>query len=251
MKIYLLTFYCQTNSLRHIDRTNGYASVNMAGNRVRQGSWKRPRSRDGGARSRAGRGRPHKFGRPSQVVALTLPNDVLDSLRTLHADPGWAIVRLVEARLGASPRERAPREPKPLAELVHLPGKRGLILVQSAAFKHLRGVSTVPLTDGRAFLAFDQEGTVAQLEVAILDAMETARSDRAQHARLLQMRDIVRGWRRDPRLAFRAKSIILVEGLAAVERGPLAPFREVGGGPVASRRRSPARRWGTSSSRRA
>jgi hypothetical protein len=171
------------------------------------------------------------------VVALTLPNDILDSLRTLHVDPGWAIVRLVEARLGASPGEHAPREPKPLAELVHLPGKRGLILVQSAAFKHLRGVSTVPLADGRAFLAFDQEGGLAQLEVAILDAMEAARSDRAQHAQLLQMRDIVRGWRHDPKLAFRTKSIILVEGLAAVERGPLAPLREVAGSPVSSHRR--------------
>jgi hypothetical protein len=208
----------------------------MAGNRGRQDIWKRPRSGESDAGSRAGRGRPPKFGRPSQVVALTLPKDVLDSLRTLHADPGWAIVRLVEAQLGDSPRGRATKEPKPLAELVHLPGKRGLILVQSAAFKQLRGVSTVPLADGRAFLAFDEEGGLAQLEVAILDALDGKRSDNAPHAQLLQMRDIVRGWRRDRRLAFRAKSILIVEGLAAVERGPLAPLREAGGGLRASRR---------------
>jgi hypothetical protein len=31
-----------------------------------------------------------------QVVALTLPEEVLDALRTVRRDPGWAIVRLVE-----------------------------------------------------------------------------------------------------------------------------------------------------------
>jgi hypothetical protein len=210
----------------------------MAGNRAgRRGSWKRRRGRDADVVPRAGPGRPRKFGRPSQVVALTLPNDILDSLRTLHGDPGWAIVRLVESTLGSGLWERAPRKPRPLAELVHLPGKRGLIVVQSEAFKQLRGVSTIPLADGRAFLAFDEEGGLAQLEVAIIDALEGAGSDRAQHARLLQIRDIVRGWRHDPGLAFRAKSIIVVDGLAAVERKLLAPLREVAGSPVDSLRR--------------
>ena len=30
------------------------------------------------------RGRPPKYGRPAQLVTLTLPNDVLDWLKTLH-----------------------------------------------------------------------------------------------------------------------------------------------------------------------
>ena len=42
------------------------------------------------------RGRPSKFGRPSQVVALTLPEDVLRGLRKVHSDVGWAIVSLLE-----------------------------------------------------------------------------------------------------------------------------------------------------------
>jgi hypothetical protein len=42
------------------------------------------------------RGRPQKFGRPSQVVALTLPEDVLRGLRKIHHDLGWAIVALFE-----------------------------------------------------------------------------------------------------------------------------------------------------------
>jgi len=41
----------------------------------------------------AGGGWPPKFGRASQVVALTLPRDVLDSLGTFHRGPGSALIR--------------------------------------------------------------------------------------------------------------------------------------------------------------
>jgi hypothetical protein len=161
------------------------------------------------------------------VIALTLPKDVLDSLRTFHRDPGWAIVQLVESTLGGGTRKRASREPTALAELVQLPGRRGLIVVQPQAFKGLRGVATIPLADGRAFLAFDRAGGLADLEVAILDALETAPSDRGDHEQLTQIREIVRAWRRDQRLAFRTKTIIIVEGVGARERGLLAPLRDM------------------------
>lgn len=181
-----------------------------------------------GARGRPGRrGRPPKFGRPSQVVALTLPEDVLDLLRTFHRDPGWAIVRLVESTFGDGAGRRASREPIALAELVHLPGRRGLIVVQPQAFKRLRGVSTIPLADGRAFLAFDQAGGLADLEVAILDALEVAPRDSGDHAQLTQIREIVRAWRRDKRLAFRTKTIIVVQGLGVRERGLLTPLQDI------------------------
>jgi hypothetical protein len=181
-----------------------------------------------GARGRpGGRGRPPKFGRPSQVVALTLPEDVLDLLRTFHRDPGWAIVQLVESTVGGGAGRRASREPTALAELVYLPGRRGLIVVQPQAFKGLRGVSTIPLADGRAFLAFDQAGGLADLEVAILDALEVAPADSGDHAQLTQIRQIVRAWRRDQRLAFRTKTIIVVEGVGVRERELLAPPQDI------------------------
>jgi hypothetical protein len=42
------------------------------------------------------RGRPSKFGRPSRVVALTLPEDAIDRLRRVHRDLGWAILKLLD-----------------------------------------------------------------------------------------------------------------------------------------------------------
>jgi hypothetical protein len=168
------------------------------------------------------RGRPTKFGRPAQVVALTLPEEVLDVLQTLHTDPGWAIVQLVERiRSNSSPHRRRPMSPVALAELVHLPGGHALIVVQPKIFRRLRGVSTIPLADGRAFLAFDHPGGLAELEVAILDRLEVAAPTSAERTHLMQVRDIVRGWRRDSGLVFRTKSIIVVEGLRGAERRPL------------------------------
>lgn len=108
---------------------------------------------------------------------------------------------------------------------MHLPGRRALIVVQPQVFTPLRGVSLIPLADGRAFLAFDHAGGLADLEVAILDQLELLPLKSAERASLLQLRDIVRAWRRDPGLAFRVRSIIVVEGVGGVERRSLAALK--------------------------
>jgi hypothetical protein len=176
----------------------------------------------------SGRGRPPKFGRPSKVVTLTLPQDVLDSLRTVHRDLGWAIVRLVESTGGDGAANRS-SGPHPLAELAHLPGKRALIVVQPEAVRGLRGISPIPLADGRAFLAFDHGGGLADLEVAIVDTLEATPRHSRQSAQLMQLRDIVRAWRRDHRLSVRSKSIIVIDSMARIDRRPLAPLHKVRG----------------------
>ncbi|MGH7307320.1 MAG: hypothetical protein ACREK6_01345, partial [Candidatus Rokuibacteriota bacterium] len=130
------------------------------------------------------------------MVALTLPEEVLEALRTVHSDPGWAIARLVKPILGEGGRR--PIGPAPLIELVHLSGRRALIVVQSKIFARLRGVSMIPLADGLAFLAFDHAGGLADLEVAVLDQMDIAPARSAERARLIQIRDILREWRRNP-----------------------------------------------------
>ena len=73
------------------------------------------------------RGRPSKFGRPSQVVALTLPEDVLRGLRKVHSDVGWAIVSLLEK----SPAPRSDRsDALPDVALVTIADRRALIVAR-------------------------------------------------------------------------------------------------------------------------
>lgn len=95
-----------------------------------------------------------------------------------------AVVQLVEStRRNRNARVRRSTNPPALAELVHLPGKRGLIVVQPNAFGRLRGISMIPLADGRAFLAFDQPAGLADLEVAVLDKLQSSGTG-VQRARL-------------------------------------------------------------------
>jgi hypothetical protein len=172
------------------------------------------------------RGRPPKFGRPARVVAMTLPEDVLEKLEALHADPAWAIVELVESSFGNGPRGRGRRRADAVAaaqpvELVRLSGRRALIVVEPRLFARLRGVSTLPLADGRAFLALDHPGGIADLELAVLDRLEELRGRSAERARLERARAALRQWRRTSRLTFRSKSIIVVEGALAEADRPL------------------------------
>src|SRR5579872_5190556 len=65
--------------------------------------------------ARGKRGRPPKFGRPGQFVALTLPEEVVAGLRRIDADLAWAVVRLFEKEARRAPAARTERA---IAELV-------------------------------------------------------------------------------------------------------------------------------------
>src|SRR5262245_38329777 len=74
-------------------------------------------------RARGKRGRPSKFGRPSQVVALTLPDEVVRGLRRIDEDIAWAIVHMFEQ--DAAPAQ-AQHGGQPDAELVAIGDRRSL-----------------------------------------------------------------------------------------------------------------------------
>lgn len=171
------------------------------------------------ARMPGRRGRPPKYGSPSQIVAVTLPQDVVEQLHGIHEDLGWAIVRLVEQRqrrgqaLAPLPRKRRPAaDPGQVveAELAAVAPGQALIVVNSAAVRSLPGVQLIPISDGQAFLALEPGKGMADLELAVLDRLESlpvGSRDRAAVESLLQR---LRGWRRDERLSFHSRAIILV-----------------------------------------
>ena len=66
------------------------------------------------------RGRPLKFGRPSQLVSITLPVDVIDWLTTIDEDLGWALTKVFERS------NRTKTRSNEVAGLVQLPGNRAL-----------------------------------------------------------------------------------------------------------------------------
>ncbi len=160
-------------------------------------------------RPAARRGRPSKYGRPAHLVAFTLPDDVVDWLKSLHHDPAWAIVKLHQQH---SRRQRGRPE---LAELVQLPHRRALILVNTEAVRPIPGVSIVPLADGRGFLALDAGRGVADLELAVIDRLETRGLSAIEMEGLTALRDRLREWRKAG-VRFEARSIVIAV------RGPQA-----------------------------
>lgn len=165
-----------------------------------------PTRRTGARRSRpARRGRPHKYGRPSQVVALTLPKEVIETLRTSHSDLGWAVVKLVENT--AAPRKR---QPPTGVQLVEIGSGASLIVVNPSVIQDLPTVQMVPLSDHEAFLALAPGRGMADLEIAVVDQLERLHAGTPERRAAEQLRHQLRAWRRDTRLRFDVRSIILV-----------------------------------------
>jgi hypothetical protein len=156
------------------------------------------------------RGRPSKFGRPSRVVALTLPEDAIDRLRRIHRDLGWAILKLLDKEQPGAERREATQ---PDVELVTVADRRSLIVVNPEVIKNLPGVSIIPFSGSRAFLALDIDRGMSDLELAVSDRLGVAAIERAERRALVALRAHLTAWRRDQALQVRTRAIIVVERL--------------------------------------
>lgn len=188
------------------------------------------------AAEQRGRGRPSKFGRPSQLVALTLPVDVVRGLRKLDRDLAHAIVRVFEGT--ASAADDPPDESPPDVELVKIADRRSLIVIRSAVIRSLPGVNIVPLDGTRAFLALEPGRGISDLELAVIDRLDDALQSSERQA-LEQLRRQLRSWRRDPALRFHSRAILVVETLTPPSRarGPFGTLAAVAESRVARGRR--------------
>lgn len=155
--------------------------------------------------SRSRRGRPHKYGRPSQVVAVTLPQEVIETLRASHSDLGWAIVKLVEKT--TSHRVQPPGAD---VQLVEIGEGASLIVVNPELIQNVPTVQMVPLSEHEAFLALEPGRGMADLEIAVLDQIERLKAGTPERRAAERLRHQLRAWRRDTKLTFQPRSIILV-----------------------------------------
>lgn len=153
---------------------------------------------------RRGRGRPKKFDEPTRVVTLTLPESAVTRLLHLHSDLARAVIGLID--------DRAPVSERPPAELVMF-GRNAVISVRHTPTLERRiGVQLVPLPDGRALISFDSPRNVAELELAIRDALEDASLSAEDRAVFEAIGGILREARRTKHVALQNRSIIVIEG---------------------------------------
>ncbi len=166
------------------------------------------------------RGRPHKFGRQGVLVAVTLPEDVVQGLRKLHADLGWAIVTLFEKTHKTRAHEDTTRDD---AELAVVGRRLALIVVNAHAFAKLPGVNVVPLYGDRAFLALEPGHGISDLELAVIDRLESPTLEKGERKVLASLRQRLREWRNDPSLRCDSRAIIVLERVGRPRRGTRRP----------------------------
>jgi hypothetical protein len=162
-----------------------------------------------GGRTQAKRGRPLKFGRRGQVVAVTLPEEVVRGLRKLDPDLAWAIVRLFDK----TAESQRPRKVRADAELVAVTDRRSLIVVNRKVFHRLPGVSLIPLHGDRALLALEAGRDMSDLELLVIDRLNTNSLESRERRALQQLHTRLRRWRRDRRLRCEMRSIVVLERL--------------------------------------
>lgn len=165
--------------------------------------------RTGAARRR--RGRPSKFGRPSRVVAVTLPHEAIERLRHVHRDLGWAIMALLDKDAPEAARRPAARDAEPYVELVTVADRRALIVVNREHIRHLPGVNLIPMRGNRAFIALDIDRGMSDLELAVSDRLDEPAVDPNERRALEDLRSQLTAWRRDHDLKFHRRAIIVVE----------------------------------------
>jgi hypothetical protein len=160
---------------------------------------------------RGRRGRPEKFGRPAELVQVTLPIDVVRGLSKIDGDLGRAIVQLFE---------RAPAwalESTLDFELLSIADRQFLIVINAAVVRSLPGVDIIPLEGNRAFLALAPGRGVSDLELGVIDRLGESSlviPPRERQA-LEQLRLQLRAWREDPSLRFHGRALIVVDAHAA------------------------------------
>lgn len=151
------------------------------------------------------RGRPRKFLGRSAAVTLTLPEEVIAALKCIDSDLSRAIVRLTQPEVA--------KQPHPPAELAVFGRKAVIVVNPTHTLEDRTGVSLVPLPDGRALISFDRAQTIAQVELAIRDAVDDQRLSEPDQQIFQAVANILGTARRSNGVALQQRSIIVLEAV--------------------------------------
>ena len=135
---------------------------------------------------------------------MTLPEDTLARLATLHADIGSAIVNLVERKTTAGVPRRLG------AELTRYGNHAVMLVTPSQALRRLRGVELVPVGDGRALISLTTSTSILSLELQLRDVIERMEPGNRDREGLESIVEILRRGRGDLGFTSEPRTIIVL-----------------------------------------
>lgn len=157
------------------------------------------------------RGRPRKFGKPARAVTLTLPEEVITALGAVDPDLSRAVVQLAQPALAGAFH--------PPAELAAFGGRAVIVVRPSRVLEREAGIVLVPLSDSRALISFDESMTVADIELAVRDALASKRLAPADVGVFASVADLLKQARHTRSVTIRRRCIIVLESAPAARRG--------------------------------
>jgi hypothetical protein len=152
-----------------------------------------------------GPGRPPKFGRPSRLVTVTLPEDILARLALVDPDLGRAIVAVADSR---APR---PADEIPAAELSSYGNHAIIVVTPVKALKRLPGVQLVPIGSGRSLISLNTPNSITRFEIDVRDQLERNDVDGPERRTLEAIADLLRQARQARSVTVEARTIIVFE----------------------------------------
>ncbi len=143
-------------------------------------------------------------------MTLTLPQDVIAALEAVDPDLSRAVVRVAQPEMAKAPH--------PAAELATF-GRYAVIVVNpTRTLEQRTGVLLIPLSDGRALIAFDESMTIDRLELTIRDELDEKELP-PEDARVFQaIRQLLKEARHSDAVALRQRNIIVLEHTHGGER---------------------------------
>jgi len=149
------------------------------------------------------RGRPRKFGKPARAVTLTLPEEVITALGRVDPDISRAVVQLAQPALAGAFH--------PPAELAAFGGRAVIVVRPSRVLEREAGIVLVPLSDSRALISFDESMTVADIELAVRDALAGKHLAPADVRVFASVADLLKQARHTRSVTVRRRCIIVLE----------------------------------------
>jgi hypothetical protein len=143
-------------------------------------------------------------------VTLTLPEDVIAALEAVDHDLSRAVVRVAQPEMAKAPH--------PAAELATF-GRYAVIVVNpTRTLEQRTGVLLIPLSDGRALIAFDESMTIDRLELAIQDELEDHGLPPEDALVFQAIRELLKEARRSNAVELRQRNIIVLEHPSSADK---------------------------------
>jgi len=142
-------------------------------------------------------GRPPKFREPSGAVTVTLPNRILDQLRSIDEDRAKAIVKAVDAVVGGGTT-------KPLcAEVIEMaPGTGVVVVPPNRSLRSIPWLKMIEVAPARYLLAIVPGTPIEKVEVGLVDLIEDAKDSAPQDVPMLEtLKERIRHLRRGKKIS--------------------------------------------------